>query len=173
VTSQAYQLMCGCGRSHAVVSGQAGERLVCACGRKLEIPPLRQLRDLPPLDTPSAPAERGWTRQQGILFASGLVVTLLSLATIAHFGRLRSRLRTDPMKAEEFEFIRDIMQFTPTQTWEVWTEVFRDTELGARERPFHEINREYARWFLGVIMAGCVFLALGVSSLIASFRLKA
>lgn len=169
MTTQAYQLKCDCGKTHAVVSRQAGETLSCSCGQILEIPTLREMRQLPSLQTELPPTGRVWTRQQGMLFAGGLVVTLLSLGTIAHFGWQRSRLRTEPMKAEEFEFVRDIMQFTPTQTWEAWTEVFRDQELGARNKPFHEINREYSRRYLGVIIAGCVFLIVGVSALIASF----
>lgn len=138
----------------------------------MEIPTLSVMRRLPSLQTEAAPPERSWSRLQGTLFASGLVVTLLSAATIASFSWQRSQLHTDPMKAEDFEFIRDIMQLTPTQTWDAWTQAFRDEELGARNKPFHEINREYARRFLAVIVAGCVFLALGLAALIASFRLN-
>ena len=138
----------------------------------MEIPTLREMRHLPSLESAARATSTTsvWSRQQGVLFATGVIVTLLSVATIIYFSWQRSRLRTDPMKAEELEFVSDIMQFTPTQTWEVWSEVFRGQELGARNKPFHEVNREYSRRFLAVIIAGCIFLALGLSSLIGAFR---
>ena len=173
MATKAYQLTCDCGQSHVVVLRQAGETLLCGCGQSIEIPTLRAMRHLSPMETEAdlsarSRPPRSWSRLQGSLFAGGLVVTLLSLVTLVYFCWMRSQLMTEPMKVEDVEFIRDIMQLTPTQSWDAWTQAFRDEELGARNKPFHEINREYSRRFLGMIIVSSIFLLLGLAALIAS-----
>jgi hypothetical protein len=39
-----YPVTCACGRTHRVSSGAAGTRLVCGCGRQVEVPSLHALR---------------------------------------------------------------------------------------------------------------------------------
>lgn len=172
MTAQAFQLRCECGESHRVVPRQAGETLVCRCGQAIEIPTLRAMRQLPPAASVREAPRHSWSRLQGSLFVGGLVVTLLAAATVANFTWKRSQLTTDPLKVEDFEFVRNIMYFTPTETWEAWTKVFRDQELGARNKPIHEVSREISRRYLGVIIAGSVSLVLGLAALVGSFVLR-
>jgi hypothetical protein len=40
----AYSVRCGCGKVHSVVTGQAGSRIGCTCGREVEVPSLSVLR---------------------------------------------------------------------------------------------------------------------------------
>ena len=42
-----YALTCECGNTLSVEIGQAGEQVICQCGAKLDVPPLRKLRHLP------------------------------------------------------------------------------------------------------------------------------
>ena len=39
-----YQILCGCGQTHQVSGGDAGSRLPCKCGGRVEVPDLRTLR---------------------------------------------------------------------------------------------------------------------------------
>lgn len=39
-----YEVRCECGKVHSVSGADAGASLSCACGRRVEVPPLHQLR---------------------------------------------------------------------------------------------------------------------------------
>ena len=173
MTAQAYQLTCDCGETHAVVTRQAGETISCKCGQTIEIPPLRAMRHLPSVESgEDSRPQPAWSRLQGSLFVVGLVISLSAIATIANYGWKRSKLRTDPLKVEDFEFARDVMALTPTQSWDAWTEAFRGEELGARNKPVHQISREYSRRYLRLIIVGGTFLVLGLASMMAAFLIK-
>ncbi|TWT30164.1 hypothetical protein KOR34_47220 [Posidoniimonas corsicana] len=75
-------LPCDCGKSIRVEPSQAGDRVVCECGAELDVPPLRQLRDLPldvqPGDAPSARGGGEWSFRAGVLTAGLLIAAVLA-----------------------------------------------------------------------------------------------
>jgi hypothetical protein len=66
-----------CGRKTAVAAGQAGQTVQCSCGQSLEVPSIRQLREMEPASEEPLPPL--WTKRKGLIFL-GSVVTLCSLA---------------------------------------------------------------------------------------------
>ena len=131
------------------------------------------MRHLPIVESQRAsPASSSWSRLQGSFFATGLLATLISAGVIANFGWKRSQLVTEAPTVSDKNFVFDIMKITPTQSWIAWTEEFRGQVLGARNKPFHEVNREIARRYLELIIAAGVFLALGLAAMIASFLIS-
>lgn len=70
-----FLLDCTCGERLPVEACQAGEEIACACGARLEVPTLRRLQQLEPVDQPESAAT--WTRGQGTLFVLGAVCLLV------------------------------------------------------------------------------------------------
>jgi len=54
-----YLLPCSCGEQSVVSTAQAGGTIRCACGAELQVPTMRGLRELEPLEPSSAAAGRG------------------------------------------------------------------------------------------------------------------
>ena len=83
-----YLLPCTCGEKVRVEAAQAGGQVACACGKTLSVPTLRGLRALEeaPADAAAAKraADRRWSPLQGILFSSGLLVTVIALGVVAY-----------------------------------------------------------------------------------------
>ena len=73
-----FLLLCACGEKHAVAKTQAGQELACKCGAKLEVPTIRKMEKLQPLDRPDDPTP--WSRGQGSLFVAGIFVLIAGTA---------------------------------------------------------------------------------------------
>ncbi|TWT85744.1 hypothetical protein Pla123a_05510 [Posidoniimonas polymericola] len=74
-------LPCACGKSIPVEVSQAGDRVTCECGAQVEVPPLRQLRELPVQEDAAAPVTRpksDWAVHQGVLTAGMLIALTLA-----------------------------------------------------------------------------------------------
>ncbi len=77
--SQKFALKCTCGATIPVEIRQAGESISCQCGVTLEIPKLRDLRQLEPVAEQTVARPRaGWSMLQGSLFVVGLCALVLS-----------------------------------------------------------------------------------------------
>ncbi len=71
-----YLLPCpGCQRELPVESGQAGQMLHCVCGQSVEVPTVRRLRELQPVDEKAAAPAR-WNRRQGFRFLGGVIAAV-------------------------------------------------------------------------------------------------
>ena len=78
-----YLLPCSCGKSIAVSVSQAGDKVHCECGQELEVPTLRQLRELAPEQTDSTESA-SWGFRQGVI-TLGLILASLMAATSGWF----------------------------------------------------------------------------------------
>jgi hypothetical protein len=80
VTEMATQfvLPCACGEKHTIAKTQAGQELACKCGAKLEVPTIRKMEQLQPLDRTDDP--KPWSRGQGGLFVAGIFVLIAGTA---------------------------------------------------------------------------------------------
>jgi hypothetical protein len=77
-----YYLPCDCGARSIVDANQCGRTISCQCGRTLEVPPLRELRQLAPaVATTPAAAPRGWNPARGVA-----LVALAPLVAAAAYG---------------------------------------------------------------------------------------
>lgn len=70
-----------CDLVHPVDATRIGLPFDCACGRRLEVRSLRELRELPAADEPVAGAASTWNERQGLIFLAGL--SLVSAAIVA------------------------------------------------------------------------------------------
>lgn len=103
--------------------GQAGGQVTCACGARLDVPPLRQLRHLPR----SAPAEEqqtsgSWGVRQGILAASLIAAAGLFAWGAWVWSREPVIPEFDP--AARMQAIERQIK-TPAEAWNAWIEYYR------------------------------------------------
>jgi hypothetical protein len=143
VMSNRRLLACNCGRTVPVEPRQAGGETTCACGAKLLIPPLRQLRDLPEELSAGSKTGATWGLSQGII--SLLVVAALLLATTAGYYRL-----SEPPKPQPFDFSNwqteskaGIAKLTPEQLWQHWIDVYAP-QVGANFQVYKSVEDQIA-----------------------------
>jgi hypothetical protein len=127
-------LSCSCGRSLPVEVGQAGGQIECACGAKLDVPPLRQLRQLP---VASVVADRPSRWSAG----HGAIAACLVLAVILAMAAAWSRWSEPPVwtfnaAERDLEMDERVDALTPVQGWWTWVNVVRPL----RESGFFEVD---------------------------------
>lgn len=153
---------------------QAGEAIACGCGATVQVPTLRELRQLDTLEPAAAKSSAkrpAWTAAQGYLFVAGCL--LLLAAAVAH-SRLAPRRTALDIRQPEFQELQvDLQKVKPSEAWDIWM-FFREQKLEFRPTPKFLKNRAehrglslqlYAAW-----AAGALGLALAASSLLIRRR---
>jgi hypothetical protein len=83
----AYLLPCSCGSEVCVESAQAGESVRCACGKEIEVPPLRAMTTLRSVGTATSDLESAvqgaWKRTRLLLLLAGALVVGGAIVRIA------------------------------------------------------------------------------------------
>jgi hypothetical protein len=163
-----YLLPCECGRQIPIATSQAGETLSCECGRSPTAPKLRELRQLPAApDSDAPPPSRGaWTRQQGVVFASGLILFLLGATIFGVTWFQRSTLRTEPPRIVPellAAHLAEVDRNTPLQNLEIWQHEILEEGLQREDDPPFVVHRRVAIVLKWIGVAGGVASALGLA----------
>jgi len=168
--SQAYLLSCECGQNVSVSASQAGGSAQCTCGKVLEVPTLRRLRELEPdpqADTADANSRdhRAWGVRQGVVLAGGLIALFGGMAA----GVMQYAAPQPPGINLELDLERwaeYVDQMTLLQTWEHWhggmqrLGVADSQQLESYRREL-QTHRFLQRILLGVAIAGAVLAVAG------------
>ncbi len=154
-----YLLPCSCGLEVAVEPAQAGQKVQCACGKQLDVPAMREIVRLEPIDVAgeAAPAKPAWGLRQGLLVLGSLLI-LCSLATAVYFYAKRPQ----PMDLDSLNLV---------QVWQVWEEL----RLGV-DRPPQPDQQYYAQQMrsLHVRLSGLAVIAvLGIGCVVVAMMLGA
>lgn len=117
-----YLLTCGCGRTLAVETSQAGESLQCECSATVAVPTLRQLRELPPAIAENAPSESqhpSWGVAQGV--ASVCLIAASLFLAIAGYVWVNEPTLPQFNAVANTQFVAQrIDQLTPKEAWQAW-----------------------------------------------------
>jgi hypothetical protein len=107
-----------CGKSLPVEVGQAGGQVQCPCGARVDVPALRQLRQLPEASA-AADERRRWSAGQGVLATCLVLVGLFVI--VAGWSRWSEPAvqQFDPAKHNR-EMEQAVDELTPVQGWSVW-----------------------------------------------------
>ena len=85
--SDKFLLECSCGKQVQVTRSQAGSQVECACRKPLEVPPLRKLVHLPPVDEIAAVEGPIWNLNRGLIFLGAVIaVPALVFAGYLYFN---------------------------------------------------------------------------------------
>lgn len=167
---QVYLLPCQCGQKVHVDKTQAGLVVKCDCGRTLDVPTLRDLRQLEQVgDQDQASASKsssGWGPQQGITLI-GILIALVGGVWLAY------QLSSMPqdLYVEPADIRAEVNSLSPAQLVEQYN-LLRQ-KLDPTELPIVKANRVYQEWHrrwtylaagltvLGLALAVSAWFALG------------
>jgi len=159
-----YRLPCQCGQTVLVERSQAGLSVTCSCGTQLEVPTIRGLAQLEPIQ--SAPDKLGWTAQYGLLLIGALIAMVAGGAAVYRVARLSA----DPYSERQIDLemhkkAAEIDGMSPGKVLEAWQE-FRGglyVEDDRPERNYRAGRAAYQRWswvLAGVAAAGLLFCVI-------------
>lgn len=178
-----YQLPCSCGKSIPIEVSQAGQMVHCSCGAQLEIPTMRLIRQLQPVEA-EAPEVRPvratrWSVASRVLFVWGLAISALGLSLAAYYQWGRSSLHTQE-EAWDRTLDSDVDRLSNMDLDEAWRnwELVRDSGIGPYSPPRYIVSRivasvwkKYVLTGLGIALAG--FVVIIVAALLPRQRVPA
>lgn len=169
-----YLLPCSCGKAAKVDANQAGDIAVCDCGKVLEVPSMRQLRDLQPAPVGDMARKPGaqWSRREGLVFAAGLLVLFTGLAVAGYFQIGRMGLNTQETRYDNLEeSLQQIDGMNVSEMWDAWAGV-REFGMGPYSPPSFVVNRHVSSKWLLIIWGGLGFACLGILICITAFFMR-
>jgi len=137
-----YYLPCDCGKRVIVSVGDAGETVRCLCGKELDVPRLRDLRELEPRETVSP--DREWNKPQAVVFTVGGLISAISIGLACVFFFNWYTLDTEkPDIKGSFQVSAD--DWDVDMTWQAWNELsnLEEYPLAWGDRTF--LDKETAR----------------------------
>jgi hypothetical protein len=165
-----YSLPCPCGKTVAIEVSQAGQRVNCACGQQLEVPTMREIRQLPPLhdEAKTSPPRRlatgNWSVAQRLVFSFGLAVCVLGFGIALYFQSARRSLPTQEEKWDtQLDTHLEMLENMDLEdAWGSWLEV-REGGIGQFAPPRYVQARIISDWWKDVVFVG---LGIGVVGLV-------
>ncbi len=160
-----YLLPCSCGKSVAVAPSQAGQRVRCACGRTLDVPAMRLVRQLPPAEDAATRPRRAasaWSRAHRLVFVLGLVMLASGAATAGYYQLVRAQLVTDEFLWDDLEgACATIDRLTADDAWDVWV-ALRDLGIGPYAPPIFVHHRRIASQLMRYVIGGAAVAGGGL-----------
>lgn len=111
-----------CGKPFRVSEQQAGMSLDCPlCHIPNQLPGLRDIRMLPVIDSSVSQRVEARNESKSILFAGGLLVTVVAAVLAISLGWYARGLRKESTARQELEMqLEQIEKLPPAQLWDVW-----------------------------------------------------
>ena len=136
---------------------QAGGKVQCVCGRQLDVPTMREIVRLEPVEPPTAPApsRSAWGLWHG-LFTLGMAVIVVSAATAIYLYMHRPK----PL---------DMDVLTVGQVWGVWEELRQGVDRPPL--PDQQIYHELMTWFYVKLTGLAVIAAMGLACIVIAIVL--
>lgn len=103
--------------------GQAGQQVVCSCGTKLDVPPLRQLRELPLAPETDDRPGSAWTTRHGVITAALILAVALAVIAGYNWFTAPSLPKFDPA-ARTRTVEKGIGDLTPAEGWRMWVNLY-------------------------------------------------
>ena len=162
-----FQLTCKhCNHPLVVELRHAGNSIECGnCQRPIEVPKLRDLKRLEPVDAPSpVRPEHSWGQLSGGLFVLGVLLLAIAIGSCIYLQVKRQQWReyTEKPVIEGSNFSLD--GATLTDTWQFWNSLLEVTDVSLRNEPVFIQAREavkrldfWSKIFYGVATVGIFF----------------
>lgn len=160
-----YLLSCKCGEKIEIELYQAGQVITCQCGESCDVPSMSGIRDLPQGESSKVvdpEVSSKWNRFQGVLFALGVIVIVVSFFVTVYVGRPIFTLDATPLSLENI---------TLEESMAVW-QFFSTTPLEIQQSPLYvenalAITAAKKRVFFSLL--GCL---AGLASVATAFFLR-
>ena len=167
-----YLLECTCGNKLPVEMGQAGGQITCSCGNLVDVPPLRKLRQLPPVETEVTCPTSTWSARKGVITASLLLAGALAIVNGWSWFTQPKVPVFDPAFYQHNVIEHRLKTMTPTQSWQWWIEYYKPmAERGFSSLEFANrgqieriiAERQSLRRTLWIVAAIAVVIAAGAA----------
>lgn len=158
--AQTYLLTTPDGEELHVEAAQAGDIITTPGGKQIEIPPLRELRKLPLVETEPQAQRPGWSMTQSMMFVPGLLLLLLSgvgltiLILITPPPADVVRMPDSVIEEEVAQYqVEDMLSF-----WEFATSPQALSDVRAAGAPYRHFVNRVGLWrvLVGVAIGGIV-----------------
>ncbi len=159
-----YLVTCECGELVPAAVHQAGSQVACTCGRQVDVPPLRKLRQLPLADDLPQPIASNWSPRHALAVGgASLVAGLLIWAGYLWGTEPAPVTFPEARYAESIEHMLE--NGTPLQFWRLWME---NREVLAADG-FNEITSPQAAAVEAAIAESQLFrkVLLGLAAVLA------
>mgnify|MGYP001826873688 CR=1 FL=1 len=169
-----YLLPCSCGKSIHVDINQAGDTAPCECGKLLEVPSMRELRELQPVPDDKAFQNKGkqWTKRESVVFAFGLVIIIIGLGIAGYFQIGRLGLDTTEVRYDNLEeSLQKIDDMNVAEQWDTWLGV-KKIGMGPHSTPQVVVNRYVASKWLLIIWGGIGLACKGMFFCAVAFAIR-
>ncbi len=168
-----YLLNCSCGKSVPIETSQAGQAVACSCGKQLEAPTMRMIRQLEPASEEGADRATksgNWSILHRLLFAAGLAVATAGFLVAGFYQWSRVNLDTKEIAWDiNLDTDLEVLENMDLElAWENWLQV-RDSGIGPYQPPFYIQSRflsgywkKFALGGVGVGVAGIALMGIAV-----------
>lgn len=160
--TRSHLLPCTCGRKVSIEVGQAGGTVVCECGVQLDVPTMRQIRELEPAPSEESPSHvrtDDWNARKGVILL-GLVIAVLSAGLGAYFLTTKPKLPTYHLETAIDGLRKEIDAYSPADTWYVWKVLILKNGLTEIPKMSHHVvievravRQQYV--VIALVAAGC------------------
>lgn len=158
-----YLLPCECGQAIAVDASQAGQRIACECGKLLDVPTLRGVRELEPAPETAPNSRRAaeWNSSRGMIFAGSLILFVIG-AAVSYLGYEGLRTAPNITRADETEaFDNTIDEMSLDEVYETWKGI-REQGLGERGQNVYVNIRSFRAGRQRMLATGITFCVVGL-----------
>lgn len=163
-----YLLPCGCGESLQVDASQAGSKISCACGNELEVPTMRGLRDLAPVEVDDVrESNQDWSMTQGASFSGGLLLVFIGIGLAAYAYQYVREAQPLASFDEQRHYSETIDDLTPVELLDHWN-FWQAEGLAHRGTDPSVTARKYRRKYQTVMYVGAGIAVVGLIAMFAS-----
>ncbi len=163
-----YRLPCACGQTVLVERSQAGLSVACSCGKSLEVPTIRGLAQLEAVQ--SAPDQRRWTAQYGLLLIGALIALVAGGVTAWRVVRLGpDQFSEASINATLQEHLSQIDKMPPGEVVLLWQPLrnLPYIEDPQAKKQYYGERAAYQRWtwvLAGIAAAGALFCVIVIAT---------
>jgi len=166
-----YLLPCECGEGVAIEPSQAGSSVVCQCGKSLEVPTLRGIRTLDPIQATAArQPTREWSPLRGGIFVVAFV-GMLAGAGIAGYAYKAIQKVINVSADQEQQLYAHYIDQTPVDELYAEWRIMREQRLGSPDENAFVNARKQRRVLTGIITFGIGLSVAGIVGMIISLVL--
>ncbi len=168
-----YLLTCECGVTQPIETNQAGSSVVCRCGKTLEVPSLRAIRELPRVENENERPRAEWNPAAGLIFVTGMFLAFLGAgaAFYMHMNAIQISNFEMPPEDEVEAWVAEVDDAPPEELFNMWN-ASRHMGLGEHQASPFVRARQVAERFAAYRNIGLIVLASGLVFAATSFLVR-
>jgi hypothetical protein len=173
-----YLLPCTCGNAIPVDIGQAGQRVACVCGKSVDVPTRRGIKELRPATAENVKDDAvrlraaAWSPLQGAIFSSGTLLVFIGFCVAAYFGYQASGIKiVEPTPAQLAADEEGFASLPIDVMYDSYTKV-REMGVADPQRPAYVQLKRYREQLVKYAMTGGIVAGTGALLAAGAFLIR-